>query len=231
MAADACPPLTITSTAALPNTAVRMPRLGFGVYGLRGSKCVDACVAALAAGCALVDTAQLYGNEAEVGAALRRWSDDDAERRRADVFVTTKIMRGRGGVEANYRSALESIAAVAGRGSGGVGEGGGIGGVEKGAVEGGGEEGGTGADDRPVDYVDLFLVHTPHRGHNARRDMWLALERLHAEGRARAIGVSNYGIEHIEEMREYATIWPPHVNQIEVSHKRRGRSAPSCSCA
>lgn len=67
-------------------------------------------------------------------------------------------------------------------------------------------------------YVDLFLVHTPRFGSNdARREVWLALERLREEGKAKAIGVSNYGVGHLEEMRSYASSWPPSVNQIEVS--------------
>lgn len=65
-------------------------------------------------------------------------------------------------------------------------------------------------------YVDLFLVHSPRFERQVRREVWLALEKLYEERRARAIGVSNYGVEHLEEMREYATVWPPHVNQIEV---------------
>jgi len=44
----------------------------------------------------------------------------------------------------------------------------------------------------------------------------LALEKLYEIGKASSIGVSNWGIGHIEEMKEYAKIWPPHVNQIEV---------------
>lgn len=66
-------------------------------------------------------------------------------------------------------------------------------------------------------YVDLFLVHTPY-GISAkdRKEMWLALEKLHDEGKARAIGVSNYAPEHLEEMKSYATAWPPAVNQILV---------------
>jgi diketogulonate reductase-like aldo/keto reductase len=36
------------------------------------------------------------------------------------------------------------------------------------------------------------------------------------EGKAKSIGVSNYGIEHLEEMRVYAKVWPPAVNQIEL---------------
>lgn len=68
----------------------------------------------------------------------------------------------------------------------------------------------------PDGYVDLFLVHSPNRGPDARKEMWLALERLHADGRARAIGVSNFGIGHIERLRDFASVWPPHVNQLEL---------------
>ncbi|ODH17287.1 hypothetical protein ACO22_06288 [Paracoccidioides brasiliensis] len=45
---------------------------------------------------------------------------------------------------------------------------------------------------------------------------WQALEKLFDEGKTRSIGVSNFGVGHIEEMKEYAKVWPPHVNQIEV---------------
>ena len=66
-------------------------------------------------------------------------------------------------------------------------------------------------------YVDLFLIHSPSGGPEARREMWLALERLAEEGGARGIGVSNFGVGHVEEMRGWAKVWPPLVNQIEVS--------------
>ena len=66
-------------------------------------------------------------------------------------------------------------------------------------------------------YVDLFLIHSPNGGSDARKNMWLALERLYKEGKTKAIGVSNFGIGHIKELKEYAQTWPPHVNQIEVS--------------
>ena len=35
-------------------------------------------------------------------------------------------------------------------------------------------------------------------------------------GKIKSIGVSNFGIGYIEAMREYATVWPPMVNQLEV---------------
>ncbi|KAE9374211.1 putative aldo-keto reductase [Stipitochalara longipes BDJ] len=65
-------------------------------------------------------------------------------------------------------------------------------------------------------YVDLFLVHTADIGSRDRREVWAALERLYDEGKAKAIGVSNYGIGHVEEMKGYAKIWPPMVNQNEL---------------
>lgn len=64
--------------------------------------------------------------------------------------------------------------------------------------------------------MDLFLIHSPSGGRAGRKEMWQALERMVEEGKAKSIGVSNYGVGHIEEMREWAKIWPPHVNQIEV---------------
>lgn len=66
-------------------------------------------------------------------------------------------------------------------------------------------------------YVDLFLIHSPNAGPEARKNMWLALEKLFKEGKTKAIGVSNFGKGHIEGLKEYATTWPPHVNQVEVS--------------
>ena len=65
-------------------------------------------------------------------------------------------------------------------------------------------------------YVDLFLIHTASGGSQARKTLWQALERAHQEGKCKAIGVSNWGVGHIEELKNFAKIWPPHVNQIEV---------------
>lgn len=73
-------------------------------------------------------------------------------------------------------------------------------------------------------YVDLFLIHTPGGGPAAVKEMYQALEKLESEGKVRSIGVSNFGIGHIEGMKNYARIWPPHVNQIEVSPISKPRS-------
>ena len=65
-----------------------------------------------------------------------------------------------------------------------------------------------------TDYVDLYLVHWPIKEH--RIETWKALEQIYKEGKARAIGVSNYYIPHLEELWPHATITPA-VNQFELS--------------
>ncbi|KAF2831936.1 Aldo/keto reductase [Ophiobolus disseminans] len=65
-------------------------------------------------------------------------------------------------------------------------------------------------------YVDLFLIHSPNGGEKARKLMWLALEKAKEATIVREIGVSNYGIQHIEEIKSIGKIWPPAVNQIEL---------------
>lgn len=72
-------------TVALPND-VRMPLVGFGTWQATGRKGYDAVLEALAAGYRHLDTATMYGNEAEVGRALR-----DSGVPRSEVFVTTKL--------------------------------------------------------------------------------------------------------------------------------------------
>ncbi len=64
------------------------------------------------------------------------------------------------------------------------------------------------------DYVDLYLIHWPLTG--KRKDSWKALERIYEEKAARSIGISNYTIRHIEELKTYANVIPV-VNQVEFS--------------
>ena len=62
----------------------------------------------------------------------------------------------------------------------------------------------------------MFLIHSPNAGKKTRTLLWQALEKAKENGKVREIGVSNYGIGHIEEIREIGKVWPPAVNQIEV---------------
>ena len=65
-----------------------------------------------------------------------------------------------------------------------------------------------------LEFVDLYLIHWPVE--NIRRDTWRAMETLLASGKARAIGVSNYMVQHLKELESHATVLPA-VNQIELS--------------
>ncbi|UJW32790.1 aldo/keto reductase [Saccharothrix sp. AJ9571] len=66
-----------------------------------------------------------------------------------------------------------------------------------------------------LDYLDLYLIHwpTPERGLYA--ESWRALEKLHTDGRIRAIGVSNFQPSHLDELARTSSVVPA-VNQIEV---------------
>ncbi|KAK9453583.1 glyoxal reductase [Dipodascopsis uninucleata] len=64
-------------------------------------------------------------------------------------------------------------------------------------------------------YIDLYLIHSPYPGRKLRLETWKAMEEAVAEGKVRSIGVSNYGVKHLEELARVAKILPA-VNQIEA---------------
>ena len=63
-----------------------------------------------------------------------------------------------------------------------------------------------------LDTLDLYLVHWPVKDKFV--DTWKALEKLYRDGYVRAIGVSNFHIHHLEELRKHSEITPV-VNQVE----------------
>ena len=68
-----------------------------------------------------------------------------------------------------------------------------------------------------TDYLDLYLIHWPMTASNWEEinwDTWKALEKLYNEGKVRAIGVSNFLVQHLESLRRQISILPM-VNQIE----------------
>lgn len=165
--------LTIRSTIRL-NNGIEIPRLGLGVYrAAAGPETRNAVLWALEAGYRHVDTAAIYGNEADVGRAIR-----ESGIPREEVFVTTKLWNDDHG----YDEALAAFDASLKR--------------------------------LGFDHVDLYLIHWPVS--ERRLESWRALERLYEEGRARAIGVSNYMVPHLEELLAHCNVVPA-VNQIELS--------------
>ena len=73
------------------NSGYEMPTLGLGTWTLTGETCENAVYAALKSGYRLIDTAKYYGNESEVGNAIRR-AIKDGICKREEIFVTTKLV-------------------------------------------------------------------------------------------------------------------------------------------
>ncbi|KAK5164117.1 uncharacterized protein LTR77_010208 [Saxophila tyrrhenica] len=168
--------LTITSTAKL-SSGKAIPLLGFGVWDSPSHLTTKSCLGALKVGYRHIDTAQVYGNEPEVGEAVKQSS-----LKREDIYVTSKILSPGSDDAATYQKCLESVHKI------------------------GGKDG----------YLDLMLIHNASPGAASIKLMWQAMEKLQQEGKIKSIGVSNFGIGHIEKMKEYAKVWPPMVNQLEL---------------
>lgn len=73
----------------LLNSGYKMPILGLGTYSLQGDTCKNSVLSALSEGYRLIDTAYMYGNEKEIGEAIR-----ESGISREDIFVITKIYPG-----------------------------------------------------------------------------------------------------------------------------------------
>lgn len=180
--------LTIASTLPL-NNGVAMPRFGLGVYQTGSGKRTENAVQwALDAGYRRIDTAALYGNEAEVGRVLKR-AFAEGRLARDDVFITTKLWNSDHGYDQALRAFDRSL------------------------------------DQLGMERLDLYLIHWPVSG--GRRESWRALERLLADGRVRAIGVSNYTRKHLEELLGHAKTVPA-VNQIELHPFGQQRDTVAC---
>jgi 2,5-diketo-D-gluconate reductase A len=158
------------------NDGNTIPQLGFGVFQIEPNNTAEAVREALKIGYRHIDTAEMYGNEKEVGEAIRASGLD-----RGDIYVTSKLNNAFHEPQ-DAREAFDRTLSELG-----------------------------------FDYVDLFLIHWPlptlYDGDFV--STWKTLEEFHRDGRARSIGVSNFQIEHLEQLAaETDTV--PAVNQIEV---------------
>lgn len=163
--------LNLKSTVRL-NNGVELPWVGLGVYqAQRGGETRDAVSWALQAGYRHIDTARIYGNERDVGEALRRSGIP-----RDEVFITTKLWNSDQGHDSALSACERSLRELG------------------------------------LEYVDLYLMHWPVPGR--RLDSWRAMEKLLADGRCRAIGVSNFLERHLDELMANAKVVPA-VNQVE----------------
>lgn len=86
------------------NNGVKMPQLGYGVYQVTKEECERCVLDALKAGYRLIDTAQSYFNEEEVGSAIKK-----SKVPRKEIFLTTKVWIEHYGYENAKESVLESM--------------------------------------------------------------------------------------------------------------------------
>ncbi|MCW0215691.1 MAG: aldo/keto reductase [Pseudonocardia sp.] len=156
------------------NNGVTIPQFGFGVFQIDRGDAVGAITSALDAGYRHIDTAQMYGNEADVGTAIAQSGIP-----RDEIFVTTKLNNDRHGHDDAIKALDESLDLLG------------------------------------LDHVDLFLIHWPRPRQDRYVETWTAFEQLQREGKARAIGVSNFQVPHLQRLAaETSTV--PAVNQIEL---------------
>lgn len=157
------------------NNGVQIPVIGFGVFQTPPAETIAAVLSALETGYRHIDTAAAYGNEREVGEAVRRCG-----LAREEVFIETKVWVTDYGYEQTLR-AFDKASAKLG-----------------------------------IDTIDLLILHQPRvEDFHLTIAAYQALQRLLADGRLRAIGVSNFTPAILERFLPEVDVVPA-VNQIEL---------------
>ena len=90
------------------NNGVKMPKNGFGVYQISKDECEKCVIQAIKVGYRLIDTAQSYFNEEEVGNAIEKVINDGLVKRE-ELFITSKVWIDNYGYEKCRESVLESM--------------------------------------------------------------------------------------------------------------------------
>ena len=152
------------------NNGIQMPIVGFGTFMLSGETCTQSVVSAINSGYRMIDTAEAYGNEREVGEGIKQSGIN-----REELFLVTKVNFK--SYETAEQTVLQSLSNL------------------------------------QTDYIDLMLLHWPFANYYAA---WHALEKLFAEGKIRAIGVSNFEPDQLLDLIAYNKVVPA-VNQIETN--------------
>ncbi|CCG25574.1 hypothetical protein CORT_0C01980 [Candida orthopsilosis Co 90-125] len=175
------------STSRLSNGQT-VPIAGFGTYLIPAEKVTKLVYDALAAGYRHIDTAIAYKNQREVAQGVSKFLKDHLNVQRSDIWFTTKIAEKNQGYE-NTRKAVQQI-----------------------------------SDETKefIDYVDLILVHSPKTSTKERLGTYEALQEyvLNPDNETlnvRSIGVSNYGVAHLEELFHWENLKvKPVINQLEL---------------
>ncbi|NHU86387.1 aldo/keto reductase [Kocuria sp. JC486] len=157
------------------NNGIEIPALGFGVFQSPPEETTAAVASALKTGYRHIDTAAAYGNEREVGQAIRESGLD-----RSEVFIETKVWIS----DFGFDETLHAFDKAAGK--------------------------------LGVEQIDLLILHQAlPETFDRTIAAYKALEQLLADGKVRAIGVSNFMPDHLDGLLAEATVVPA-VNQIEI---------------
>lgn len=155
------------------NDGTEIPLFGFGMFRLdHGGVAENAMLIAIKHGYRLFDTAQFYGNEADVGRAVNKCGID-----RQQLCIVSKVKDANHGYAETIASVKDSLTKL------------------------------------QLSYVDVFLIHSPNQGKNV--ETYKALIDLKSQGLIKSVGVSNFGITHLEGLKN-AGLPTPSVNQIEL---------------
>ena len=152
------------------NNGIEMPILGFGTFLSNGTDCEQSVCTAIQNGYRLIDTAEAYGNEEQVGNGIKQSGID-----RKELFIVTKVnFKSYENTRETVRASLKKLG---------------------------------------TDYLDLVLLHWPFGNYYKA---WRELEALYAEGKIRAIGVSNFEPDRLIDLIHFNKVVPA-VNQIETN--------------
>ncbi len=162
------------------NNGVMMPSVGFGVFQIPQQETERCVTDALEVGYRMIDTAESYFNEQEVGNAIRQ-----SGIKREELFVTTKLWVQHYETDDALRAFDASMKKLG------------------------------------LDYLDLYLLHKPYGNYYAA---WRLLERLYEIGRIRAIGVTSFSDDRLQDLFLHNEIRPA-VNQIETHPFRQQQAS------
>jgi diketogulonate reductase-like aldo/keto reductase len=153
-----------TTTATL-NNGIEMPLVGLGTWQLDGDDAYHAVYNAISLGYRLIDTAEVYGNEEDVGKAIAQVLKEGIVKRE-DLFIATKLSNpekhaGKIQIQSFVKEQLHLL---------------------------------------QVDYIDLYMLHSPIQDKRLQAEIWLGLEILVEEGLIRSLGVSNFDSKELFDL-------------------------------